>query len=189
FEMGELLLPAVILLNGAHYVVLDKFENGIAKVRDPGMGIRYLDKVNLTAEFSGHILEFSPQHLTPERISPSETEINIWNIFKDVKNIRLTIINVVILGIVYQALQALIPILMQHVIDGVISSNNVASIVQLIWGFILLCVAQFVFGAGRAAYIANASARIRSKVNVSTFSHLMNLPVDYFSSRTIGSIH
>jgi ATP-binding cassette, subfamily B, bacterial HlyB/CyaB len=81
-----------------------------------------------------------------------------------------------------------VPLFTQQVIDKVLVHQNMATLVVLTIAVSLAIVFEVAFEAIRT-YLQNAAVRkIDLRLNLDTFKHLLNLPIEYFETRAAGLI-
>lgn len=105
-------------------------------------------------------------------------------IFKHGRQLR----NIVFISLLLQAILLVTPMLFETIIDKVLVSRGVDSLMVLGMAMIGLAIAEPVYTFVRSWLFANLSTRVGAELNSRLYRHLMSLTLNYFSSRQTGQI-
>lgn len=154
-------------------------------VIDPGNGqLRELSLEDFQSLYSGKVLLLKPS--SDER-DPSDKFDLRWfipQILRQRKAFGQIALATLALGLVGLG----VPLFTQQVIDKVLVHQNMATLVVLTIAVVLAIIFEVAFDAIRT-YLQNAAVRkIDLRLNLDTFKHLLNLPIEYFETRAAGLI-
>ncbi|MEM1141413.1 MAG: peptidase domain-containing ABC transporter [Pseudomonadota bacterium] len=182
----DLVLPSIIHVSGAHFVVLSKVGPRSAIVFDPSSGKKRVSIRDLAAMSSGSALELMPASGFTEQ--KGDDRIRLRVIWRATKGIIKSSAAIFLLSAFLQILAILSPLFMQSVIDSVIVAADVSLLTVLAAGFTLLLVLQVSIGLIRESLILTISNQMSYQLNSNLFRHLIHLPMRFFSTRHTGDI-
>jgi ATP-binding cassette subfamily B protein len=178
------------LRNGNWVVLLDwrEGENGIeVLVRDP-MALTgdpfVVEGEQLAQRWGGRCLLVKRANRTTNADQPFGLR---W-FYPELVRQRRLLIDVAVAAIFLYLLGLAVPIFVQIVIDKVLLHQAYATLVVLTVGVTLALVFDAVFNFLRRYLLLYTTNRIDIRVSTRTFSHLLNLPIDYFEGAPAGVI-
>ncbi|NDD70284.1 MAG: type I secretion system permease/ATPase, partial [Synechococcaceae bacterium WB9_4xC_028] len=101
---------------------------------------------------------------------------------------RNILILVLIASFFVQLFALLNPLLIQQIIDAVITQGNLSSLNVLGTLLVGMAVAQAVLGALRTYLFSDTTNRIDISLGASIIHHLLRLPLSYFAKRPVGEV-
>lgn len=101
---------------------------------------------------------------------------------------KAPLIQVVITSFFVQLLGVFNPLLIQQIIDAVISQGNYKSLNVLGTLLIAMAIAQALLGALRTYLFSDTTNRIDISLGASIINHMFRLPLGYFARRPVGEI-
>lgn len=101
---------------------------------------------------------------------------------------KLILIQVLIASFFVQLFALLNPLLIQQIIDAVITQGNLSSLNVLGTLLVGMAVAQAVLGSLRTYLFSDTTNRIDVALGSSIIDHLLRLPLGYFARRPVGEI-
>ncbi|MBO8218857.1 peptidase domain-containing ABC transporter [Prochlorococcus marinus] len=108
--------------------------------------------------------------------------------FPALKKHRNSLIQVVIASFFVQLLGLFNPLLIQQIIDAVISQGNLRSLNVLGSLLIAMAIAQAIIGSLRTYLFTDTTNRMDISLGASIIHHLFRLPINYFSTRPVGEV-
>lgn len=101
---------------------------------------------------------------------------------------KTTLILVVVASFFVQLLALLNPLLIQQIIDAVISQGNITSL--NVYGTILIFMAltEGILGSLRTFLLSDTTNRVDLALGATVIDHLMRLPLGYFAKRPVGEV-
>ena len=104
------------------------------------------------------------------------------------KQHRLILIQVLIASFFVQLFALLNPLLIQQIIDAVISQGNLSSLNVLGTLLVGMAVAQAVLGSLRTYLFSDTTNRIDISLGSEIIDHLLRLPLGFFARRPVGEV-
>ena len=185
-HLPDLVLPCVLHWDLNHFVVLKEFRRGVAVIHDPARGIRRLSLAQVSAHFTGIVLELTPQ---PEFTPHTERQtVTLRQLLGRVSGLKRSLLQIFTLAIALEGFMLLAPFLMQWVVDSVLVSVDRDLLVTLGLGFGLLVLITVATGAIRSWAVLHLSTSLNLQWLGNVFAHLMRLPISWFEKRQTGDV-
>ena len=185
-HLPDLVLPCVLHWDLNHLVVLKEFRRGVAVIHDPARGIRRLSLAQVSAHFTGIVLELTPQ---PEFTPHTERQtVTLRQLLGRVSGLKRSLLQIFTLAIALEGFMLLAPFLMQWVVDSVLVSVDRDLLVTLGLGFGLLVLITVATGAIRSWAVLHLSTSLNLQWLGNVFAHLMRLPISWFEKRQTGDV-
>ncbi len=184
-------LPAILLVNNSegdpHFIVLSALQKESAEIMDPAEGrLRRIPREQLRQMWSGYLVLVSPGEgfaLGDLTVSLAERIKGIFSQSgRDITVSTLLSIAYILLGISFS-------LFLQHFIDKVIPSADRGRIIWPAAAMALLSVLALTIGDLRTKKLLSAATGIDLNIISSYISHLLRLPVAFFSQRGAGEIN
>lgn len=187
-RITEIQLPAIIHWRGYHWVVLYDKRGKDYVIADPAVGIRYINREELTASWNGVMLLLEPD---PDRFSqqPQEQSKNGFiRFFQRILPYRGLLTQVLMINIVLGLLALGTPVLIQLLTDDVLVRGDT----QLLTVIVSAVVAMTVFSSSlqvlQATMIAHFGQRLQLGLVLEFGRRILQLPLNYYESRRSGEI-
>lgn len=185
-DLAQIRLPAILHWDLNHFVVLKSVSANAVVVHDPNFGERRYSMQEASKHFTGVALELWPNPGFTKR--EEKTPISLGHLIGQVSGFWPSLAQILLLSLVLQLFVLLSPQLMQTIVDNVVVSRDVNLLTTLALGFGLLLLMQQLIGLIRSWLLLTMSTSIRIQWKANVFSHLLKLPLDYFSKRHLGDI-
>ena len=104
------------------------------------------------------------------------------------KQHKMVLVQVLVASFFVQLFGLLNPLLIQQIIDAVISQGNVSSLNVLGTLLVGMSLAQAVLSSLRTYLFSDTTNRIDISLGSSIIDHLLRLPLGYFSDRPVGEV-
>ena len=104
------------------------------------------------------------------------------------KQHKMVLVQVLVASFFVQLFGLLNPLLIQQIIDAVISQGNVSSLNVLGTLLVGMSLAQAVLSSLRTYLFSDTTNRIDISLGSSIIDHLLRLPLGYFSNRPVGEV-
>ena len=184
-RLDELPLPAVCHWQGNHWVVLYRVEKDTVRVADPARGPRRLSRPEFLDKWSGFSALFRP---TPALESVPEGKPSVSWMWKFLGRERRALSLALALATAVAALQLLVPILAQVIVDDVVPHNDLRLLNVLTLAVLGALVAMTIATLTQRYLLSRAAVRIdRGSLDFLT-GRLFALPYSYFAARKTGDI-
>ncbi|WP_203071106.1 peptidase domain-containing ABC transporter [Falsiroseomonas ponticola] len=182
--------PAMLLRRDGSWAILIQTVpgpegTGMAAVLDPAaehLGVQLIPPDRFLAEWAGTLLLVKRVHALTEDDQPFGFR---WFLPEIIRHRRL-FAGVAVAAIVANLISFATPLLMQVLIDKVITHQATQTLAAVVAVFLLLTVFDSAFGYLRQQLMLLASNKIDAKLNSRTFRHLMSLPLHFFESHSAG---
>jgi ATP-binding cassette subfamily B protein RaxB len=185
-DVPKLDTPCVLHWDLNHFVVLRGVERGAATIHDPAFGIRRLPMAEVSKHFTGIALELTP---TPGFAPRDERrQIRLGDLMGRVTGLKRSLVQVLALALMLQAVAIVSPFYMQWVVDGAVVSADRDLLTILGLGFLLLATVQVAVTALRSWVVLYLGTTLNLQWVANVFSHLLKLPVSYFEKRHLGDV-
>jgi ATP-binding cassette subfamily B protein RaxB len=189
-DFQNLALPAVLHWDLSHFVVLAGVSRAGGRLRyrihDPAHGERTVSAAELSAHFTGVVLELSPS----ERFRPRKEEqrLRLGQLWSNAIGLRRALVQVALLSLLMQVAALTMPFYMQTAIDTVLPAFDVDLMLVLAFGFGMLVLIQMATGWLRALVLLGLGTELGYQVVVNLFRHMMRLPLSWFERRHVGDV-
>ncbi len=185
-DVPKLDTPCVLHWDLNHFVVLKSVERGAATIYDPAFGIRRMPMAEVSKHFTGIALELTP---TPGFAPRDERrQIRLSDLMGRVTGLKRSLVQILALALVLQAIAIVSPFYMQWVVDGAVVSADRELLTILGLGFLLLAAVQVAVTALRSWVVLYLGTTLNLQWVANVFSHLLKLPVSYFEKRHLGDV-
>ena len=141
-------------------------KNDLEKINDGKFNIINISKNRLTQENKFSISWFIP-------------------ILKEYKN---TLFQILISGLVVQIFILSNPLLIQVIIDKVISQRSLDTLQVLGFALLVITVIEAVLSSIKSFILSETTNRIDQKLGIKIIDHLFRLPLEYYDKRSIGEL-
>ncbi len=183
-QIERLLLPSLIIKNG-HPLILWQHKKHEILIGSPSEGQNWIptDKLlDLSVEDGLEVLSIECNKNTPK------ARFGLKWFLPAIKKHRYSLIQVVLSSFFVQLLALFNPLLIQQIIDAVISQGNRSSLSVLGPLLIAMALAQALLGSLRTYLFTDTTNRIDISLGSSIIHHMLRLPLGYFARRPVGEI-
>ncbi|HCY2186931.1 peptidase domain-containing ABC transporter [Escherichia coli] len=185
-ELRVLKTPCILHWNFSHFVVLVSVKRNRYVLHDPARGIRYISREEMSRYFTGVALEVWPgSEFQSETL---QTRISLRSLINSIYGIKRTLAKIFCLSVVIEAINLLMPVGTQLVMDHAIPAGDrglLTLISAALMFFILLKAATSTLRAWSSLVM---STLINVQWQSGLFDHLLRLPLAFFERRKLGDI-
>ncbi|HAI1502663.1 TPA: peptidase domain-containing ABC transporter [Escherichia coli] len=185
-ELRVLKTPCILHWDFSHFVVLVSVKRNRYVLHDPARGIRYISREEMSRYFTGVALEVWPgSEFQSETL---QTRISLRSLINSIYGIKRTLAKIFCLSVVIEAINLLMPVGTQLVMDHVIPAGDrglLTLISAALMFFILLKAATSTLRAWSSLVM---STLINVQWQSGLFDHLLRLPLAFFERRKLGDI-
>jgi ATP-binding cassette subfamily B protein RaxB len=185
-DVPNLSTPCILHWNMTHFVVLVEVRRGKLRIADPAAGEVSLTLAEASDSFTGVALELSPTAKFEKR--PPDPTVSIDQLTGPVEGLWKGLGLLLALSFALQVFTLVSPLYMQTVVDKAIVAADKDLLLILALGFGALVIFQSLTSCLRGWSIVYLSTRLSIKWVGNVFSHLVRLPLDYFSKRHVGDV-
>jgi NHLM bacteriocin system ABC transporter peptidase/ATP-binding protein len=184
-KLYDLDLPAILFWNFNHFVVLDGFHKGVAKINDPAQGPRDVSMAELDGSYSGVVLIFKPgPSFKPGGAPPSM----IPALKRRLTGSEMALGFVVLAGLFVVVPGLVIPTFTRVFIDDYLLGGQAWLIRPLLIAMALTLVVQGVLTWLQEYYLLRLETKLALSTSADFFNHILRLPAAYFGQRFAGEI-
>ena len=182
-EFFRLPLPSVFIKNNKIMIIWAKKLNNFV-IGDPEFGQYFLtyEEINNYIKENFQIISLDKTIYTPK------SKFGFKWILPYIKKYKFSLIQVVVASFFVQLFALLNPLLIQQIIDAVISQGNYSTLNILGILLVTMAFAQALLTFLRTFLFTDTTNRIDSKLGSSIVRHLLRLPLQFFSKRSTGEI-
>ncbi|HBB3854464.1 TPA: peptidase domain-containing ABC transporter [Escherichia coli] len=178
--------PCILHWDFSHFVVLVSVKRNRYVLHDPARGIRYISREEMSRYFTGVALEVWPgSEFQSETL---QTRISLRSLINSIYGIKRTLAKIFCLSVVIEAINLLMPVGTQLVMDHAIPAGDrglLTLISAALMFFILLKAATSTLRAWSSLVM---STLINVQWQSGLFDHLLRLPLAFFERRKLGDI-
>ncbi|CDH00353.1 peptidase domain-containing ABC transporter [Xenorhabdus bovienii] len=185
-EINNLKSPCLLHWGLNHFVVLKKISSKKITIMDPSIGVRNLSINEFSDYFTGVAVEFWPSNEFKKEVS--KEKINILSFVRNISGIKKSIVKILLLAFTLEFFALTSPFYMQLLIDHGIVSEDKNLILLLSLGFVILLLFQQVITIIQNLFTMYISTNLNIQWKSNVFTHLINLPIDFFEKRHLGDI-
>lgn len=194
-ELSKIQRPLIIHWNKNHFVVLYKVRKKRYYIADPAVGlisynetdfVRSWTKSNYGDIDSGLVIDLYPTEFFP-KIQPQK--IDKMRFFsKFAHSFRWQMFLILLLLLVGNMLQAILPYLTQAVVDKGIGSQNVKLVWLILIGEVLIVFGKTVSEFFRRKIQLAVSLHMNMSMTNAFFLKMFKLPMNFFENRLVGDL-
>jgi ATP-binding cassette subfamily C protein len=187
-DRGEVPLPAIINWKGYHWVVLYGKRGRKYVIADPGVGIRYLSRKELTKGWAnGFMLLLEPD---PVRFYAQEDDKigGFGRFFKPVWNHRGILSEAFLINLVLGLLSLTSPFLLQILTDDVLVRGDTQLLTGLVIAVVVMNLTSSSLRFVQSHLIAHFAQRLQLGLVLEFGRVILRLPLNYYETRRSGEV-
>tara|TARA_Y100000994_G_C15701643_1_gene445354 strand:+ start:270 stop:3221 length:2952 start_codon:yes stop_codon:yes gene_type:complete len=179
----RLQIPSLIKLDNSFALVKESNSDGIV-IASPKQGMLTIKTSQIPELFNDgiDILLVEKKNTTPEN------NFGIEWFLPALKKYKLVLIQVLIASFVVQLFTLANPLLIQVIIDKVISQRSLATLEILGVALFVVTILGGVIGSLRTFLFTETTNRIDTSLGAEVIDHLLRLPLNYFDKRPVGEL-
>ncbi|MEA2686428.1 MAG: ATP-binding cassette, subfamily bacterial HlyB/CyaB [Actinomycetota bacterium] len=184
-NVAEMPLPAVVHWEGDHWVVLYDVSASHVRIADPALGLRRLPRAEFDESWTGYAALVEPTEefqQAPQAVGAREW---LWPVFRPYSR---TAVAALVLALVVSALQMVLPVFMQIVVDRVLPRRDVGLLNLLLLSMGGLVVVMSGGALAQRYLLSRAAVKIDGVTLDLLTGRLLALPLRYFYARRTGDI-
>jgi HlyB family type I secretion system ABC transporter len=184
-RLDQMPLPAILHWEGNHWVLLYDIDGKRAKIADPAVGLRVVDRRALTRRWSGYaaLFDYTPALEDAPLGKPSFTWL--WAFVRP----HLPLLRrAVALAVMVSLLEASFPVFTQLVVDRAIVDRNLALLHTVVAAMTAVLCVTVISTLVQRYLLAFVAVRFDGKTLDHLTHRLLALPLRYFRERRTGDI-
>lgn len=178
--------PAILHWDFNHFVVLVSAKGNRFVLHDPARGRRRVGLEEMSRYFTGVALEIWPgSEFTSETV---KNHLSMKMLLNSIHGIKRTLAKIFCLSVVIEAINLIMPVGTQLVMDHVIPASDRGLLTLICIGMVFFILLRAATGTLRAWSSLVMGTLINVQWQSGLFNHLMRLPLEYFERRKLGDI-
>ena len=182
--LKRLPLPVLTILNG-HPLLIWEQKKGQLLIGDPLNGQHLVTNEDFIKQLNGEKLSILYLESSP---STPKARFGLSWFLPAIRKHKSSLLQVVAASFFVQLLGLFNPLLIQQIIDAVISQGNLKSLNVLGTLLLVMALAQALLGTLRTYLFADTTNRIDISLGAWVINHLIRLPLGYFAKRPVGEV-
>ena len=179
----RLQVPSMLPWKGGFALVVSSNQRGL-KLASPKQGIVSLEPDDLAEQFPEGI-----ELLLVERSSSSpDQKFGLGWFWPALKRYQGVLMQVLVASFVVQLFTLANPLLIQVIIDKVISQRSLDTLQVLGIALVVVTILEGVLNSLKTFLFAETTNRIDQRLGAEVIDHLLRLPLDYFDRRPVGEL-
>ncbi|WP_340619820.1 peptidase domain-containing ABC transporter [Xenorhabdus siamensis] len=185
-ELHALKPPCVLHWDMNHFVVLVSVKKNKITIHDPAFGQRVMSTQEFSKHFTGIALELWPGNdFTPVK---KQNRLRIISLLNNIQGIKSALGKIFFLSVVIEAINILLPVGTQLVMDHVIVAQDHSLLTIICCGLLFFILFRVSVSTLRSWISITMEAFVDVQWKSGVFDHLMKLPLAYFEKRKLGDI-
>ena len=184
-NVAQMPLPAVVHWEGNHWVVVYDVADGHVRIADPALGLRRVRREDFEARWSGYAALFDYTDAFAQ--APVEGPTAAW-LWPFVRPFRSVLARALGLAVVAAALQMLLPVFTQVIVDRVLVEQDVGLLNMVVLTMLVALAFMTVATVVQRYLLSFTAVRIDAATLDYLTRTLLALPMSYFTSRRTGDI-
>lgn len=185
-ELGALKTPCILHWDFSHFVVLVSVKRNRYVLHDPARGRRNVGLEEMTWYFTGVALEVWPGSEFSEETT--QNRIQLRSLINSIYGIKSTLAKIFCLSVVIEAINLVMPVGTQLVMDHAIPAGDRGLLTLISAGLMFFILLRAATGMLRAWSSLVMGTLINVQWQSGLFNHLLRLPLAYFERRKLGDI-
>ena len=180
-------LPAIVHWEFNHFLVVERWSPRFVDVVDPASGRRRLSAEEFDTGFTGVVLMLEPGARFDRRTITSPLTLRAY-LMNYLKRAPLMFAQIMVATLLLELLGLAVPVLTEVVVDQVLPFHMNTILPFLAAGLLIFVLSQLVIMLLRALLLIYLQARLDTHVMLTSFEHLLTLPLPFFLRHSSGDI-
>lgn len=184
-EFDTINFPCIAFWHFNHFVVVEGYSDQYFYINDPAYGHRRTEREDFIREYSGVILEFTPnQNFKPEGSPP-----NIYNqLLTRLSDQKMALAYVFLVGLALTILGLAAPIFGKIFVDVFLIDHTQSVLKILIFGILFTSILRIILSFLSNHYLAKLENKLNILFSEKILWKVLRLPLIFFSQRSMGDI-
>jgi subfamily B ATP-binding cassette protein HlyB/CyaB len=166
------------------YFVVGKVEGDGVLVQVPGKKPEVLNLIEFWNIFSQEAILIKRQNSLME----DGVKFSLSWFLTAIKKYKGILSEVLVASIFVQLFALVTPLVFQVVMDKVLVHSSISTLNVLVFALIVMAVFESITGGLRNYLFAHTASRVDVILGAKLFSHLLSLPISFFTSRPVGQV-
>ena len=179
-------LPSLSIISWANSFAIVKESNSkFLEIISPNKGLIRIQPEQFEVTFDKGFIELL---LVEKNDDTPESKFGIQWLLPSIKRYKNVLIQVFIASFVVQLIGLANPLMIQVIIDKVISQRSLDTLQVLGLALVVVTILGGVIGSLRTFLFAETTNRIDTRLGSEVIDHLLRLPLNYFDRRPVGEL-
>jgi ATP-binding cassette subfamily B protein len=184
-RLDELALPAIVHVDGNHWVIVHEVDGDVVRVADPARGARRLSRQELLERWSGYAALVAP---TPAlELAPAASTSVRW-LWPHIRPWRWKLLIALVMTLLISSTQMLAPVLSQQIVDHVLVERDYTRLHLLVGGMLGIVLATLGLAAVQRILLARSAIGIDASTLDELLDRLLRMPTAYFQTRRASDV-
>ncbi len=184
-RLDQIPLPAIVHWQGNHWVTLYDVGAKHVRVADPAVGLRRLRREEFEKEWTSYAALFDYTEAFEKAPEATASLAWLWPFFRPFAGLM---IKALVLSIILSALQMILPVFTQVVVDSVLVQQDFSLLRVLILTMVAVLLVMVVSMVVQRYLLSFAAVRVDAAALDFLVRKLLALPMSYFSTRRTGDL-
>jgi HlyB family type I secretion system ABC transporter len=184
-RLGQMPLPAIVHWEGNHWLILYDVDEKQVRVADPAVGLRRIGREEFEKKWSGYAALFDYTEAFKKAPEGKANLSWLWPFFRPFTG---SMIKALTLSIILSALQMVLPVFTQVVVDTVLVHQELNLLRALILSMVAVLLVMVVSMVVQRYLLSFAAVRIDAGALDFLVRKLLALPMRYFNARRSGDV-
>jgi len=184
-RLGQMPLPAIVHWEGNHWLILYDVDEKQVRIADPAVGLRRLGREEFEKKWSGYAALFDYTEAFKKAPEGKADLSWLWPFFRPFTG---SMIKALALSIILSALQMVLPVFSQVVVDTVLVHQELNLLRALILSMVAVLLVMVVSMVVQRYLLSFAAVRIDAGALDFLVRKLLALPMRYFNARRTGDL-
>lgn len=185
-EVSALKTPCILHWDFNHFVVLVSVKRNGVVIHDPARGRRTVSLSELSQFFTGVALEIWPG--SKFAVETVKSRVSLRALIRSIHGIKGALTKIFCLSVVIEAINLVMPIGTQLVMDHAIPAGDRGLLTLICVGLVFFILLRAAVSMVRAWWSLVMGTHINVQWQSGLFNHLLQLPLGYFERRKLGDI-
>ena len=183
-------LPCPLIINLIkdgleHYIVVYKIKNGKILIADPADTLKWMDEKTVYNWWTGYCFLLNPTKSFKDILEDSSVLSHFSYNLRENKNV---VIQILLASFILTVLGIISAFYFRFLIDEVVYSYLSASLTSVSIAYFIVIIFQNLLLYARNHLINFFGNKMEAKLSLEYFSHILHLPLDFFTKRRSGEI-
>jgi ATP-binding cassette subfamily C protein len=184
-DLYHLRLPSILFWRFSHFVVLEGYDKKYFYLNDPASGHRRVSHQEFDESFTGVVLTFE---LTAAFVKAGQTRSLTAGLWKRLAPSRIPLLYVILVGLLLLVPGLLVPVFSKVFVDNFLVGRVSGWVMPLLIGMLATAAVQGILTWLQQGYLLRMETKIAISESSKFFSHILRLPMEFFSQRYSGDI-
>lgn len=171
--------PLLAKLNNGKFILILKIKDNDFVIFDKNKGV-------IKGNIKNNITDLYEIYKSPD--FKYNNNLNVWRLFLDIENINTFIFKLVILSVLIELINILLPIGTQLIMDNVVISKDINLLTVICLGLTVFIMFKTISSLIRSWISIVMTSLLDVQWKSGFFWHLINLPLSFFNDKKLGDI-